>query len=309
MGKIFCLVVSLLMISCSAGGTETKFTVTEGSAQIDVTVADGRMQLPQAEITRWVQNAAESVTAYYGRFPVPHPSLRIKPFDGRGVRHGRTFGDRGGFISIGLGSDTTVEELNADWMLTHEMVHLSFPDMPDRNHWIEEGIATYVEPIARIQAGHYDAPAMWADLIRDMPNGQPEEGDRGLDNTHTWGRTYWGGALFCMLADVQIRRETKNQKGLQDALRGIMDGGGDIRHSWSLEEALQLGDRTTGTHVLMNLYKQMGDSPTEADLNALWKQLGVSLQKGAVQFDDNAELAAIRRAITASPAATGAKAR
>jgi len=295
------------MISCSAGGAESKFTVSEGGAQIDVTVGDGRMQLTQAEITRWVQNAAESVAAYYGRFPVPHPSLRIKPFEGRGVRHGRTFGERGGFISIGLGSETTVEELNSDWMLTHEMVHLSFPDMPERNHWIEEGIATYVEPIARIQAGHYDVPAMWGDLIRDMPNGLPESGDRGLDNTHTWGRTYWGGALFCMLADVQIRRETKNQKGLQDALRGILEAGGDIRQDWSLEEALQLGDRTTGTHVLMDLYKKMGDSPTGADLDALWKQLGVSLQGGTIHFNDEMELAPIRRAITAPAPAPKAR--
>jgi hypothetical protein len=298
MWKIFCLAASILVISCSARGDETKFTLKVGGAQIDVTVAAGKMQLSQAEITRWVQNAAESVTAYYGHFPVPHPSIQIKPFAGRGVRSGRTFGEHGGFISIRLGSETTVQELASDWMLTHEMVHLTFPDMPDRNHWIEEGIATYVEPIARIQAGHLDAPSMWADLVRDMPNGLPAAGDQGLDNTHTWGRTYWGGALFCLLADVQIRRETKNQKGLQDALRGILDGGGDIRHDWELEEALQLGDRTTRTHVLMNLYQRMGNNPTGADLDTLWKELGINLEGGAVHFNDDAEMASIRRAIT-----------
>jgi hypothetical protein len=70
---------------------------------------------------------------------------------------------------------------------------------------------------------------MWADLVRDMPKGLPEPGDQGLDNTHTWGRTYWGGALFCFLADIEIRKQTKNEKGLQDALRGILNAGGDIR--------------------------------------------------------------------------------
>jgi len=298
MCKIFYLAVSVLMISGSARGGESRFTVKMGGAQIDVTMADGKMQLTQAEINRWVQNAAESVTAYYGHFPVPHPSIQIKPFTGKGVRSGRTFGGHGGFISIRLGSETTVQELASDWMLTHEMVHLSFPDMPDRNHWIEEGIATYVEPIARIQAGHLDAASMWADLARDMPNGLPAAGDRGLDNTHTWGRTYWGGALFCLLADVEIRRETKNQKGLQDALRGILDGGGDIRYDWELEDALQLGDRTTGTHVLMTLYKKMGNNPSGADLDTLWKELGINLEGGAVHFNDDAELASIRRAIT-----------
>ena len=45
-------------------------------------------------------------------------------------------------------------------MLTHEMVHLAFPSVDDKHHWIEEGIATYVEPIARIQAGNLKAEQM-----------------------------------------------------------------------------------------------------------------------------------------------------
>ena len=49
---------------------------------------------------------------------------------------------------------------------------------------------------------------MWHDIVRDMQKGEPAAGDEGLDHTHTWGRTYWGGAIFCLVADVEIRRET-----------------------------------------------------------------------------------------------------
>src|SRR5260370_28547747 len=35
--------------------------------------------------------------------------------------------------------------------------HLAFPSVDEKHHWIEEGIATYVEPIARIPAGHLTA--------------------------------------------------------------------------------------------------------------------------------------------------------
>jgi hypothetical protein len=229
---------------------------------------------------------------------VPHLFLRIAPFDGDGTRGGETFASRGGFTRIGIGERATEEQLAGDWLLTHEMVHLAFPSMPDRQRWIEEGIATYVEPIARIQSGHYDAARMWADLVRDMPQGLPRAGDRGLDNTHTWGRTYWGGALFCLRADIEIRMVTHNSKGLQDALRGILDAGGDIREDWDLRKTFEIGDRATGTHVLMNLYSKMGDDPNPVDLDALWKQLGVSVKHGAAQFDDNAPLAAVRRSIT-----------
>ena len=37
--------------------------------------------------------------------------------------------------------------------MTHEMVHLAFPSVAREHHWIEEGITTYVEPIARAETG------------------------------------------------------------------------------------------------------------------------------------------------------------
>ena len=49
--------------------------------------------------------------------------------------------------------------------------------------------------------------------MKSMPFGLPKEGDKGLDYTHTWGRTYWGGAIFCLLADIEIRQQTNNKNG------------------------------------------------------------------------------------------------
>jgi predicted metalloprotease with PDZ domain len=131
-----------------------------------------------------------------------------------------------------------------------------------------------------------------------MPKGLPQSGDEGLDHTHTWGRTYWGGALFCFLADIEIRKQTQNKKGLQDALRGILNAGGDMREDWELEKALEAGDRAVGVDVLLKLYDQMRDHPMPVDLDALWKQLGIRQESGSVQFQDDAPLAAIRRSIT-----------
>jgi hypothetical protein len=230
---------------------------------------------------------------------VKHLLVQIRSYDGAGVRGGQTFAAHGGFIRIAVGTQTTADDLHSDWMLTHEMVHLTFPSMPDQNHWIEEGIATYVEPIARIQAGQFNASRMWFELVRDMPKGQPQSGDQGLDHTHTWGRTYWGGALFCFLADIEIRKQTQNKKGLQDALRGILDSGGDMLEDWDLPHALGAGDQSVGVNVLLKLYQKMRDAPMNVDLDSLWKQLGVSVENGSAQFHDEAPLAAIRMAITA----------
>jgi hypothetical protein len=298
------VLLSLIEVGCSPSprAAEMTSTLIVAGSHIDVTIQDGKLNLPQSDVIAWVQMAAESVAGYYGRYPVLHLTLRITPFEGHGVRHGMTFGMHGGLIKIGLGSETTHAELMDDWMMTHEMIHLAFPSVADDHHWIEEGISTYVEPIARIRASHMKEEQMWADLIRDMPKGQPQSGDEGLDRTHTWGRTYWGGALFCFDADVEIRRQTQNKKGLQDALRGILDAGGNITNDWDLAKAFKVGDQATGTTVLTDLYNQMKDKPVAVDLQEKWRQLGIEPDGSGVRLRDDAPEASIRRAITGAMA-------
>ncbi|HEY6388786.1 MAG TPA: hypothetical protein VIX91_24185 [Candidatus Acidoferrum sp.] len=319
--KRTCLILLLLLVPFQAAkAAEVTSTLMIGGSRIDVTIQSAETPnapLSQPDITKWVQFAAESVAAYYTRYPVPHLTLRVISFDGTGVRHGMTWGRDGGLIVIHAGNKTTTADFAEDWMLTHEMIHLAFPSMADEHHWIEEGISVYVEPIARIRAGHWTALQMWSDLVRDMPKGLPKEGDAGLDHTHTWGRTYWGGALFCFVTDVEIRKQTKNKKGLEDALRGILNAGGDINQDWDLEKALKTGDSAAGVDVLEKLYAEWKDKPVQVDLAAMWKELGIEANGGTVVLKDDAPMSAVRRAIEmgipsakagdkASPAGAGA---
>jgi predicted metalloprotease with PDZ domain len=130
----------------------------------------------------------------------------------------------------------------------------------------------------------------------------PADGDRGLDHTPTWGRTYWGGALFCLLADIEIRARTRGSRGLVDAMRGILAAGGNDQSDWSLERALREGDKAVGVPVLEELYRSMKDKPVTPDLEAVWRSLGVQVRNGQLEVDDQAPRAAIRRAISARPA-------
>jgi hypothetical protein len=299
--KRACLILLLLLVPFLATkAADVTSTLMIGGSRIDVSIQSAetpKAPLSQPDVMKWVQFAAESVAAYYTRFPVPHLTLRVISFEGSGVRHGMTWGREGGLIVIHAGNKTTPAEFAEDWMLTHEMIHLAFPSMADEHHWIEEGISVYVEPIARIRAGHWTALKMWSDLVRDMPKGLPKEGDAGLDHTHTWGRTYWGGALFCFVADVEIRKQTKNKKGLEDALRGILNAGGDINEDWDLEKALKIGDSHAGVDVLEKMYAEWKDKPVQVDLPTMWKELGIEANGGTVVLKDDAPFAAIRRAI------------
>jgi len=280
-------------------------TFTISGATIQVDFAPGSFDLSTPQILQWVKNAASAVATYYGRFPVPRDRILIVPEpDRRGVFHGTTWGGVGGwpaFTRISIGQHTTLAGLTDDWMMTHELTHTALPSQDDSHHWLEEGSAVYVEPVARVQAGFLTPEKIWADMVRDMPKGDPQPGDNGLDNTSTWASTYWGGAQFCLLADVTLREQTHNRKGLQDALRAIAAAGA-IDQDWSIEKTLATGDAATGTHVLEQQYQHMANTPVTIDLDALWKKLGV-IRTGddQVRFDNSAPDAAIRNAITAPP--------
>ncbi len=254
--------LALAFLPGCARASDSSTTLTSCGAKIDVEFRGEAESVTRDDLLNWINSAATAVCGYYGEFPVRHFSLLVKVEGRSGVHSGTTFPRGEGFTRISVGPQTTVADLKKDWMLTHEMIHLAFPSMAESHHWIEEGIATYVEPVAKVQAGQKPAAEMWRQLVRDIPQGEPQPGDRGLDQTHTWGRTYWGGALFCLLADVQIRDQTGNRMGLQDALRAIVRQGGVISEDWPIERALAVGDRATGTRVLEDLYRQMRDQPS-----------------------------------------------
>lgn len=280
--------------------------ISIGGATLQVDFTAGKLDLSDDLIVQRIETAARAIVIYYGRFPVSRARILIVPMVDRDGVHGTTWGDMDGwpaFMRIGLGQHITAQELADDWTITHELVHTAFPTLPDDQHWMEEGLATYIEPIARVQAGELHAEKIWRDMLDGMPKGEPQSGDEGLDRTHSWGRTYWGGALFCLVADVQIRLATENRRGLQDALRAIIAAGGTIDHEWPLIRALEIGDKATGTHVLTDQYRSWSTSAVQVDLQELWRELGIQSNGNQVVFSATAPYAKIREAITA-PATT-----
>jgi hypothetical protein len=276
-------------------------------AQLSVAGADVHVDFDRNDfsganaILAWVRRSAQIVAAYYGRFPTAAVTLRLEPVSGEGVHGGQTFANPNAFIRVRLGREVSDAQLLSDWVLVHEMTHLALPDSGEMHAWLSEGVATYVEGVARVQAGNRSETDVWAEELRSMPRGLPEDDDRGLDRTHTWGRTYWGGAMFCLLADVDIRRRTQLRFGLQDALRAVLRASGGLSADWPIERVLRTGDAAVGTRTLEDLYAQMKDTAVAPDLMALWRQLGIEPAGAGVRLDEHAPLADVRRAIMRAP--------
>lgn len=271
--------------------------VADGLLRVVIAPGEAPLRVSRAGLRAALAKAAAAVAGYYGRFPVPEVTLIVLPSAG-GTTGGMQLGNGGASIVLFLGVGVDDDTLARDWVLTHELLHLGFPTLGRRHLWLAEGLATYQEPIARARAGLIDEAALWGSFLRGMPNGLPNVTDGGLDGTLRWGRTYWGGALFCLLLDVQIRARTNDRLSLDAAARAILRGGGDTSVRWSIQETLAAGDAALDRPSLSELYAEQSATAVSVDLDALFRRLGVRRDGEGVSFDEAAELASVRRAIS-----------
>lgn len=271
-------------------------TLDFGGSVIRLRLEPG-LPLPRSNVVEWVRRAAVAVTNYLGRYPVKSLDLTISPGGdepiGGGVAHGNSR------IDVQLGPNARPRHLRRDWVLTHEMFHLAFPTLLSRYSWMMEGLSDYLEPVARARAGQMRPQDAWREFVEGLPQGLPTPDERGLDFDGARERIYWGGNLYWLLADVRIRQQTGNRRSVDDAIRAILDAGGDGGAIWSLARVLKTGDKATGTTVLKDLHDELGLKPGHVDLDALWKDLGVRYDSGVITFDETAPWAKIRAAITA----------
>ncbi len=282
--------------ACAFGAIAVRrFTV----AGVDITVAepDPRREAAMQSLDAHVRECAEAVAKWYGAFPVDRLLLLVLPTRGPLVGSGAARGFGGASIRLDAPHHLGAKQYARDWVLIHEMVHLAMPSLPAAHHWLEEGSATYLEPWIQLQAGRVRAVDVWTALLSDYEQGLAEPAAGGLDGDDSWGRTYYGGALFCLLADLRIRERTHGARSLRDAMRALPAAGANLLTTSPIEDVLARGDAATGTNVLRELYDAMGRRPLAVDLPALWRELGVRLVDGRAVFDDAAPRAWLRSSL------------
>jgi hypothetical protein len=273
--------------------------IPAGDTTVQLGVATEGLALSPEQTKAWIAASAEAVANYYrGHLPARHALLLLMQGSGASTR-GITLGGGGPGVLVRASQRVNASTTRDDWVVTHELLHANFPDLGPAHSWLSEGLATYLEPIARTRVGLVSETRVWRDMIDGMPQGLPQAGDAGLENTRTWGRTYWGGAIFCLVADVELREATGNRFSLDDVLLAIGRTGASGEDYWPIERVLEVAERATSTQVLRGLFERLAKRPGTVDLAGLFARLGVRAEADSVVFDDSAPLAKLRRAITA----------
>ncbi len=271
-------------------------------ARLDVTQLDGTTDQSFDDVNVWIAKSAHAVRDFYRVFPVPRASVTVIPTPKRdSVVFGKVLPESEPGIALLLGEHTPRKALYSDWILVHELFHLGFPSFFDEGKWLDEGLATYYEPIIRVRAGLYTETELWGELSSSMPQGLPAFTQLGLEKADDFRGIYWGGAIACLVADVEARKRHV-ERGLEVGLRALREAGGNACEVWSLSDAIAAVDHALGAPTLAPIASAHAAHGSAFDLAALLADLGVTRDaEGAIQLSDSAPLAAVRRAITAQP--------
>jgi hypothetical protein len=272
-------------------------------SRLDVAVLDVPMAVPPADLTDWIRQSATRVSRYFHGFPVRRALLVLRPVPGASrVLHGVVMSGGGPTIWLSAGARVDRARLFGDWRLVHELIHTGSPFLGRGGRWLNEGIAVYVQTLVHVRAGWLDARQAWRGFMTRMPRGLGALTGDGLSSARGIGNVYWGGALFMLLADVDIRERTDGRKTLGDCLRGVLRDGGTSAARWTVARMLRACDAATGTGTMARLAARHVARGAPLDLDRLWRDLGVSLTPDGVRYDDAAPLARYRRAIMRGPA-------
>jgi hypothetical protein len=271
-----------------------------GDAKLEISKLDGVLDQSFEQLSAWIAKSANAVRDFYGVFPVPRATVTVLPVpDRNGVVFGKVLPESSPGIALLIGQHASREALYSDWILVHELFHTGFPSFFDEGKWLDEGLATYYEPIIRVRAGLYSDQQLWQEIAQAMPQGLPAFTEHGLETADDFRGIYWGGALACLIADVEARKRDLD-KGLEVGIRALREAGGNACEVWALDDAIATIDRALGVPTLAPIAKRHAARGAPFDFEQLLRALGVvRIAGGKVRLSDQAPLAAVRRAITA----------
>ncbi len=260
---------------------------------------DGFGEGARPAIVDWVKRTIEAESNYWDGFTADQMLVGLVPMPRNGVGFGRTEPSGGVSIMIEVGDAIDARRLFDDWVLVHELIHSGMPFIRGRATWFMEGAATYIEPIIRARAGWKTEEEVWHEWLTQMPQGEGVFA-RGLGQAN--GReNYWGGAIFMLMADLAIRRDSNGAKGLEDCFGGALWGGLAGADRVGIDAYAQACDAATGTQSMSTLLERHFHKAQPVELAALWKELGVALVGGRIVLDDSAPQAKWRKMIVMGP--------
>ncbi|MCW5623096.1 MAG: hypothetical protein KIT73_00025 [Burkholderiales bacterium] len=294
--------------SVAFGGFE-EIAVTVPGATLRVAVLGGLEPRKRDDLIRWVDDAARSVAAVYGRFPVQDVQVLVLPGAGGTEPTPNAYVLRGGAgaVHFSVNARRPLREFVDDWTAAHELSHLFLPFVVSGDAWLYEGVATYYQHLSRARSGAVSPEETWRRMHAAFLRG----GDIAANSRTTltqasrrmvrdgYMRVYNAGAAILLLGDVALRERTAGAQSLDTVLERFGACCLDPEPEWTARQVLERFDAISGTDVFVTLYDRHVDATGFPDLGALYARLGIETLGAKVVLNDHAPLRDIRYAILA----------
>lgn len=278
-------------------------------ATLRIAVASAGSASQPGQLFDWVRAQASNVTLAYGRFPNPSPSVVVlpaasAPTGDSPVRFGRVVRDGGESVELFVDRGAPVESYYDDWTATHEFSHMMLPYLDSGHRWISEGFAQYYQNVLLARAGQYTEERAWAKLFRGYERGRrsrPELSPNAAarDRRGALMKVYWSGAALALMADVELRTRSGGRESLDTVLARLEQCCLPAAEMWSGPRLFEKLDTFLEEPLFLPLYSRYANARGFPEVRTLLARLGVVVVDGDVRITEEAELAALRRAITA----------
>lgn len=271
-------------------------TISVSGSIFEISVMGEFERTPVADMSRWVRQSAEGVSALMGFFPRSRVQVVISPSDRGNSIVPWAYITRGGgaAIHVFVKRDASLEQLLWDFSLPHEMSHFMFPHIDSRDYWIIEGLPTYLQHLSMVKGGAITFQESWSRLYRGFLSGEKlgrgftvVESMRRLTRRGTYLHVYWGGAAYFFQRDVDLRMRSEGALTLLDILVKYHECCYDEYQSISGNDLLAdldvlLGDDLFTRRKLIEIETE--DFP---DFRTTFKSLGIQFLGNKPVFEQN----------------------
>lgn len=278
-------------------------------ARLRLAVLDGHPPADPDAMRRWIEDAARSVAAVYGRFPVPDPQVLVMPGARASEPTPWAYVLRGGQAAAHffVNQRRPLLEYVEDWTAPHELSHLLLPFVSSNDAWLSEGLATYYQNVTRARSGAISPAEAWQRMHSGFRRGidRAKAGQTLAQATERmfreggYMRVYWHGAAILLAADVALRERTDGKQSLDTVLERMGACCLDPDAEWSARRVFEKFDEISGTDVFTTLYEAEVNAPAFMDLSPLYARLGLVGLGGKVELVAEAPAVRIRDAIMA----------
>lgn len=281
--------------------------IEAGGAHIRLSIVGANSADSSAIFRHWVTAGIEAVAKLYGRFPISDLQLLVfsLPRNADPVPWGEVLRGGGDAVHLYVDATRSAAELDANWVLTHELSHLIHPYVSAQDAWLPEGLASYFQNVLRARAGLLDERAAWQKLDAGFKRGRAQfsaqytlaRDTRALMRKRQYMRVYWSGAAIALIGDVNLRRRSQGAMSLDLVFDEIARCCLPSTRRWPARELLAKMDAIAGFEVFLPLYDRYVLQPTFPDLEETYRALGLRAQPRQLEFSGEKTARSLRTAI------------